>query len=53
MGWQPVKLRAIHSRTITVPKTIMRYIPLSRRLKQSARVGRPLLGLFGLSRLFG
>ena len=35
MGWHPVKLRAIHPGTITLPKIIMRYILSRRMLKKS------------------
>ena len=52
MGWHPVKLRAIHPGSVTLPKGIMRYILSIRMLKKSASLSCSF-GLFGLSGLFG
>jgi len=48
----PVKLRAIHSGTVTLPKGILRYILSGRMLKKSASLSCSF-GLFGLSGVFG
>ena len=34
-GWHPVKLRAIHPGTVTMPKDVMKYILSNRMLKKS------------------
>ena len=60
-GWHPVKLRAIHPGTVTMPKGVMKYILSNRMLKKSASLScsfslsglSRLIGLFGLSCLFG
>jgi hypothetical protein len=35
-GWHPVKLGGIHPGTVTMPKSVMKYILSNRRLKKSA-----------------
>jgi hypothetical protein len=38
-GWHPVKLRAIHPGTVTLRKSVMRYIISNRVLKESLSGG--------------